>query len=245
MDKLLRAARDLGLPLRSEHLPVFQRYYELLVEWNQRFNLTAITDYEQVQVRHFADSLTCLLAAPALLEAVRRGAACRLADVGTGAGFPGLPVKIVWPQARLTLIEAVGKKCTFLEEVSRELGLTNVTVVNARAEEVGRDPLHRESYDVVLARAVAEMAVLAEYCLPLARRQGLVVAQKGEEVEEEVVRAEHAVAVLGGRVERVLRVEVPGTALPRSLVVLRKTSLTPPEYPRRPGVPSRRPLRAV
>ncbi|MGI6207991.1 MAG: 16S rRNA (guanine(527)-N(7))-methyltransferase RsmG [Anaerolineae bacterium] len=244
MDKLLRAAQELNLPLRPEHLPLFQRYFELLVEWNERFNLTAITEYEQVQVRHFADALTVLLATPALLDAARQGVACRLADVGAGAGFPGLPVKIVWPQAKLTLVEAMAKKCTFLEAVVAELELTGVTVVNERAEVVGRDPQHREVYDVVMARAVADLSVLAEYCLPLVRRQGLVVAQKGEEVAAEVVRAEYAVNLLGGQVERVVPVEVPGTALPRSLVVLRKVSLTPPEYPRRTGVPSRRPLLA-
>ncbi len=238
----MRAAEALGLPVRPEHLPLFRRYYELLVEWNARFNLTAVTDEESVPVRHFADSLTCLLATPSLPEAVRQGSACRLADVGAGAGFPGLPIKIVWPQASLTLMESVGKKCAFLEEVAKELGLAGVQVVNARAEEVGQDPAHRERYDVVLARAVADLPVLAEYCLPLARRQGVVIAQKGDDVAEEAVRAEYAIQVLGGRLERVLPVEVPGTALPRSLVVIRKETLTPSQYPRRAGVPARRPL---
>lgn len=238
----MRAAEGLNLPVRMEHLTLFERYYQLLLEWNERFNLTATTDYEQVQVRHFADSLTCLLATPALMEAVRRGSTCRLLDVGAGAGFPGLPIKIIWPRASLALVESVGKKCAFLEEVVRDLGLSGVQVLNARAEDLGRDAEHRERYDVVLARAVADLSVLAEYCLPLVRRQGLVVAQKGDEVAEEVVSAEHAVQVLGGVVERVVHVEVPGTALPRSLVVMRKESLTPAEYPRRAGVPARRPL---
>lgn len=244
MEKLLTAARELALPLRPEHLPLFERYYRLLVDWNERFNLTAITEYEQVQVRHFADSLTCLLATQPLLEAARAGSPCRLADVGAGAGFPGVPIKIVWPQVQLVLIESVGKKCTFLEELARDLGLTGVTVVNARAEDVGRDPQYREQYDIVVARAVAELPELVEYCLPLARRQGVVIAQKGEDVEAEVVAAEGAIALLGGALEKVLRVEVPGTALPRSLVVLRKVALTPPQYPRRAGVPGRRPLQA-
>lgn len=243
MDKLLRAAEALKLPVRSEHLPLFRRYFELLVEWNRRFNLTAVTDEDSVQVRHFADSLTCLLAVPSLMAAVQRGGICRLVDVGAGAGFPGLPIKIVWPQAGLVLVESVGKKCTFLSEVARELGLTGVQVVNARAEEVGQEPTHRERYDVVLARAVADLPVLAEYCLPLAQRQGVVIAQKGDDVADEVVRAEHAVRILGGMVERVQPVEVPGTALPRTLVVLRKEKLTPAQYPRRSGVPARRPLR--
>jgi len=242
MEKLLLAARELGLPLGAEHVPAFERYYQELVLWNQRFNLTAITDYEQVQTRHFADSLTCLLATSALLEAARQGAPCSLADVGAGAGFPGLPTKIVWPQADFTLMESVGKKCAFLEHMVRELGLGGVAIINRRAEEVGQDQQHREHYDVVLARAVADLAVLVEYCLPLVRRQGLLVAQKGEDVESEIVRAERAISVLGGKLEKVKRVEVPGTALSRTLVVIRKVALTPPQYPRRAGVPGRRPI---
>ncbi len=238
----MRAAEGLGLPVRPEHLPLFSRYFKLLVEWNARFNLTAVTDEESVPVRHFADSLTCLLGVPSLVEAARQGSACRLVDVGAGAGFPGLPIKVVWPQASLTLLESVGKKCAFLEEVTRDLGLAGVQVVNTRAEDAGQDPAHRERYDVVLARAVADLPVLAEYCLPLARRQGVVIAQKGDDVAEEVGRAGHAIGVLGGRLERVRQVEVPGTALPRSLVVIRKETLTPPQYPRRAGLPARRPL---
>jgi len=242
MQKLLFAARELDLPLRPEHLPVFELYYRELVAWNERFNLTAVTDYEQVQTRHFADSLTCLLATPVLLEAARQGKTCRLMDVGAGAGFPGLPIKIVWPQAALTLLESIGKKCTFLEHMIEKLEMDTASVVNSRAEDAGHDPEQRERYDVVVARAVADLPVLAEYCLPFARRQGIVIAQKGDGVEEEVVRAEKALSLLGGKLERVQRVEVPGTALPRSLIVVRKVALTPPKYPRRAGTPSRRPL---
>jgi len=242
MQQLAVAAKELGLPLRPEHLPLFERYYQELVAWNECFNLTAVTDYEQVQVRHFADSLTCLLATPALLEAAMQNRPCRLVDVGSGAGLPGVPLKIVWPQASLTMIESVGKKCAFLEHLVGVLGLDGCMVLNRRAEEVGQDQMHREGYDVVVARAVADLAELAEYCLPLARRQGIVVAQKGGNVQAEVVEAEWAISVLGGSVERVLHVEVPGTALPRSLVVLRKVALTPPQYPRRTGVPGRHPL---
>jgi 16S rRNA (guanine527-N7)-methyltransferase len=242
MEKLLVAAQQLGLPVKPEHLPLFERYYRELVAWNQRFNLTAVTDYEQVQVRHFADSLTCLLASPGLLAAVKAGKRLRLADVGSGAGFPGLPIKIVWPQAELALIESMAKRCAFLEHVAQVLGLKGVRVLNMRAEEVGRLPEEREQYDVVMARAVADLPVLAEYLLPLVRLQGLAIAQKGEGVEEEVVRAERAIEILGGNVEKVLRVDVPGTALPRSLVVMRKVALTPARYPRRVGVPARRPL---
>lgn len=242
MQQLAVAARELGLPLRPEHIPVFRHYYQVLVEWNERFNLTAVTEYEQVQVRHFADSLTCLLATPALLEAARQGTSCRLIDVGSGAGLPGIPIKIVWPQVSLTMVESVAKKCSFLEHLATTLDLDDCTVLNRRAEDVGQDLAHRERYDVVVARAVADLAELAEYCLPLARRQGIVIAQKGADVHGEVVQAEWAISLLGGSVDRVLQVEVPGTALPRSLVVIRKVALTPPQYPRRTGVPGRRPL---
>jgi len=240
----MAAARTLGLPVRAEHLPAFERYGQELAVWNERFNLTAITDYEQVQLRHFADSLTCVLAHHSICAAARQGMPWKVADVGTGAGFPGLPLKIVWPAISLVLIESVGKKCRFLEHMVNELSLSRVTIINARAEEVGQEEEFRESCDLVVARAVADMAVLAEYCLPLARLNGLFVAQKGDDVEGELVRAEGALNVLGGTLENVCRVEVPGVASPRSLVVVRKTALTPPQYPRRVGVPSRRPLAA-
>lgn len=237
---LIEGARALGLDLMPEQQAAFQIYYEELVAWNEKFNLTAITDYDGVQTRHFLDSLSCLLI-DEVREALSRPGA-RVVDVGSGAGFPGIPLKLVHPPFRLTLLEATGKKVTFLRHMVERLGLEEVEAIHARAEELGRDPAHREGYDLVLVRAVAEMPVLAEYALPLCKVGGWAVAQKGEAGEREAQASQAAMAALGGELRRVAPVELPHLAGDRCLVVLHKVRPTPPTYPRRPGVPSKRPL---
>ncbi len=238
MERLIAGAEALGLALTAAQVEVFRRYRTMLLEWNRRFNLTAITDDEGIQVRHFLDSLTCLL----VME--ERGGVedRRVVDVGTGAGFPGLALKIVRPAMRLTLVEATRKKTDFLRAVVAELGMDGVEVLHARAEEVGRMPRHREGYDWALARAVAEMRILAEYLLPLVRVGGYALAQKGEQAPAEVQRAERAFALLGGEVERLEPIALPGVADERYLVVVRKVAATPSRFPRRPGIPAKRPL---
>ncbi len=251
MKLLLEGARQLGLNLTDEHLRAFQVYYEELVAWNARFNLTAITEYEQVQVRHFLDSLSCvraLVGTEYLSPAAPRRASLRLAhpltciDVGSGAGFPGLPLKIILPRLRLTLLEATGKKVTFLEHIVERLGLEEVTVIKGRAEELGQMGEHRERYELVLARAVAELPALVEYLLPLCRLGGLCVAQKGLGAQAEVASAQTALAILGGSLRRLIPVELTGLAEARHLVILEKIARTPEKYPRRPGVPTKHPL---
>jgi len=236
MERLIRGTQELGISLSEEHLTQFEIYYRELVEWNQRFNLTAITDYEAVQVRHFLDSLSCMLALHGRLQRTTR-----VVDVGTGAGFPGIPLKIICPGISLTLVEATRKKVTFLEHLVERLGLQDVRVLHARAEELGRRPTHRERYDWALARAVAEMPTLAEYLLPLTRVGGSVLAQKGESAPAEVHAAEEAIRILGGKVERLIPVHLHGIAETRYLVIVGKVAATPEKYPRRPGVPSKRP----
>ena len=238
MNVLIAGARELGIALAGCHLTAFETCYRELVAWNERFNLTAITDWEGVLVRHFLDSLSCLKALPRMELA----AGARVIDVGTGAGFPGLALKIVCPGMRLTLLEATGKKVTFLEHVVGVLGLEKVEVIHGRAEELGRDPAHREQYDWALARAVAEMPALAEYLLPLVRVGGAALAQKGEGAAAEVHRANAAIVTLGGRVRQLTPVELRGLAETRYLVVADKVVATPAKYPRRPGVPQKRPL---
>ena len=242
--ELVAGAQQMGLTLTPEQLRAFQAYYEELVAWNARFNLTAITDYRQVQIQHFLDSLSCLLAKEAWVPRPDRPPGpLALADVGSGAGFPGLPLKIVRPRLRLTLIEARRKKVEFLEHMIRLLGLKDVTVLHGRAEEIGQKPRYREYYDLVTARAVAELPVLAEYMLPLCRLGGFCIAQKGHDAWQEVMAAERAVELLGGRVERLIPVTLPGLAETRHLVLIAKVARTPPQYPRRPGIPSKRPLK--
>ena len=240
MQQLVDGARTLGLNLTAEQQAAFQLYYEELIAWNARFNLTAITDYEQVQIRHFLDSLSCLLAQEAKAALCRAGA--RNIDVGSGAGIPGIPLKLMCPAGRFILLEATGKKVTFLEHLIGRIGLRTVTAVKARAEEMAHDPSCREQYDVALSRAVAELPVVAEYTLPFCKVGGWVVAQKGEAGAAEAWTAQSAISLLGGELRRVVPVELPGLAENRSLVVIEKVHPTPAAYPRRTGVPSKRPL---
>ncbi len=238
MEPLIAGACELNIALTDRHLAAFETCYRELVAWNRRFNLTAITDREGVLVRHFLDSLSCLKALP------RAELACgaQVIDVGTGAGFPGLPLKIVCPGMRLTLLEATRKKVIFLEYLVRLLELKEIEVIHGRAEELGHSPVHRERYDWALARAVAEMPTLAEYLLPLVRVGGAVVAQKGEGAAAEVHGADTAIVTLGGRVRQLVPVELRGLAETRYLVMVDKVAATPEKYPRRAGIPQKRPL---
>jgi len=234
----------MGLKLNDEHLRAFEIYYRELVAWNEKFNLTAITDYDQVQVKHFLDSLTCLLADEDLTRTICQQPGTTAIDVGAGAGFPGLPLKIVCPGLQLTLLEATGKKVGFLERIVGRLGLAGVEVIKGRAEELGRDAAHRERYDLALARAVAALPVLVEYALPFCRLGGLFVAQRGGEGDAEAKAAEGAIVTLGGALRRIVHLELPHLAERRSLVVIEKTAPTPDKYPRRPGIPSKRPIKS-
>jgi 16S rRNA (guanine527-N7)-methyltransferase len=238
MELLVTGARELNIALTDRHLAAFETLYQELTAWNQRFNLTAITDREGVLVRHFLDSLSCFKALP--WADLKAGA--RVIDVGTGAGFPGVPLKIVCPGMRLTLLEATRKKVTFLEHIVQVLGLQEVRVIHGRAEELGHDLDHRERYDWALARAVVEMPALAEYLLPLVRVGGTMLAQKGEGAAIEVHASDAATTTLGGKVRHLLPVELRGLAETRYLVMIDKVAATPEKYPRRPGVPKKRPL---
>lgn len=226
----------LGLTLTQQQSEAFHLYHKELVSWNTRFNLTAITDSEGVQVRHFLDSLSCLMA----IGEIRQGQS--LIDVGSGAGFPGLPLKIVVPGLRLTLLEATGKKTDFLRHIVDMLELRHVTVIHARAEQAGQDPFHREAYDWVTARAVAAMPTLVEYLMPFCRLGGHCLAQKGEDAAAEVSMADSAIRLLGGRLNRLVPVELPGLAETRHLVIIDKVARTPDKYPRPSGRPAKRPL---
>jgi 16S rRNA (guanine527-N7)-methyltransferase len=236
MEKLKQAAQTLlGLKLTSRQITALERYETELLDWNERFNLTAIRDAESIRTKHFLDSFTCLLA-------MRDAPPARLIDVGTGAGFPGIPLKIIFPNMRLTLVESVGKKANFCQHIVQTLNLDCVTVLTSRAEEVGRLKDQREMYDWAVARAVAGMPVLSEYLLPLVRLGGYMLAQKGESGPAEAQTAEHAIHLLGGRLKQIIPVTLPGVVEERFLVVVQKVAATPPQYPRRPGIPSKQPL---
>jgi 16S rRNA (guanine527-N7)-methyltransferase len=254
MQKLIEGARKLGLNLTPDQVVLFRRYRDELLAWRSRVNLTAITDDEGIQTKHFLDSLSCLIAVavarsssvagPVPLEACLLRPDARVIDVGSGAGFPGLPLKIVCPAIRLTLLEATGKKVEFLKHIVEVLDLRGVTVIKGRAEELGHSPEHREEYDWALGRAVAEMPTLAEYLLPFVKIGGKVLAQKGEDAPAEVASAEAAIVHLGGRLNRLIPVELTGIAETRYLVLVDKVAAAPDQHPRRPGMPAKHPIRA-
>lgn len=236
MDKLVQDLRSLvGIQLTSRQLAAFKKYEEELLEWNKNINLTAIRDAEGIRNKHFLDSLTCMLA-------WRERPPERLIDIGTGAGFPGIPLKIIMPRLQLTLVESVGKKLEFCRHMVEVLGLDNVTCLQSRAEELGLTREHREKYDWAVARAVANLPVLAEYLLPLVRVGGGMLAQKGETGPAEAHSADRAIHVLGGRIKQLIPVLLPGVTEERFLVVVDKISATPPGYPRRVGLPAKRPI---
>ncbi len=233
--KLLRdGAQQLGVEISSAQLDQFSIYADRLIEWNMRFNLTAIVDPREIVIQHFLDSLSAARSLPS--------GPTRLIDVGAGPGFPGLPLKLAQPGIALTLLEATRKKCEFLEAVVKELNLAEVLVLNARAEDAARDPGHRESYDIAIARAVAEMPTLVEYLLPFVKVAGVAVAQKSKEVLNDVKQAEVAMTTLGGRLSDIVAVHVPELHKVRYLVVIEKVSATPEKYPRRAGMPAKKPL---
>ncbi|MDY4920461.1 MAG: 16S rRNA (guanine(527)-N(7))-methyltransferase RsmG [Phascolarctobacterium sp.] len=226
---------EAGLSFTAEQLEQFTKYYELLVETNKVMNLTAITEPEEVAVKHMIDSL---LAYEPALDA--KG--LTLADVGTGAGFPGVPLKIYCPELKVTLIDSLGKRLKFLQTVIDTLGLKYIRCEHLRAEDAGRNKAHREKYDLVTARAVARLSVLSEYCLPLAKKGGQFIALKGSKFAEEIEEGTEAVKLLGGKIVSAEPVKLPGLDDGRAIIKIAKIKTTPAHYPRKAGTPEKQPL---
>ncbi len=243
MQTLQAGCRRLGIPLTPTQVAQFEVYYQALIETNAQFNLTAITGYEEVQVKHFLDSLVALpLIAEEVGDTIPLASPRHLVDVGTGAGFPGIPLKIAAPRLKLTLMDGTGKKISFLREVVARLGLVGVEIVQGRAEELGRTPSHRGQYDLVTARAVAPLNTLAEYLLPMARREGLAVVYKGSGAPQEFIEARKALEILGGETVRLAPVQVPFLDEQRFVILIKKVGPTPERYPRGQGLPRKKPL---
>jgi 16S rRNA (guanine527-N7)-methyltransferase len=236
MEQMIQQAQScFGIQLNANQAAALTVYEQELLEWNGKFNLTAIRDTEGIRTKHFLDSMSCALA-------WRDQPPRSLVDVGTGAGFPGLVLKILYPGMALTLVESVGKKASFCQHMVEKLALEEVTVLTARAEEAGQMPRHREKYDWAVARAVANLPVLAELLLPLVRVGGAMLAQKGEGAPAETQSAEKALKLLGGSLRQLIPVALPGVVEERTLVVVDKVAATPPSYPRRAGTPAKKPL---
>ena len=229
---------ELSIQLTEEQLSQFYQYYEMLVEWNKFMNLTAITDLEDVVTKHFVDSLSLLKAVPDLGVEEKT-----ILDVGTGAGFPGIPLKIAFPNLKITLLDSLNKRINFLNEVIDTLNLEKICAIHGRAEDFGRDKEHREQYDYCVSRAVANLSTLSEYCMPYVKIGGVFIPYKSGKIEEELSEAKGAVKLLGGKVEQVITFMLPKLDVERSFVIIQKREGTSKKYPRRAGLPSKEPLR--
>lgn len=238
LERLTKGTIQMGLSLTSKQVRLFQLYYEELVEWNRKINLTAITDYDEVQTKHFLDSLT-------LMEVLKNEEWVKkdfyLLDIGTGAGLPGIPLKILLTEARLVLLESVAKKTAFLKQLVDRMGLEYVETITGRAEDVAHKADFRERFDLVVSRAVGSLSSVAELALPFCRQGGIFIALKKGQIEEEVNQAKQAIAILGGRLREVKKIEMEGLGQ-RLLITLEKIAPTPGRYPRRAGMPAKRPL---
>jgi 16S rRNA (guanine527-N7)-methyltransferase len=233
-------AQLMGIELDEKQLRQFETYMNMVIEKNKVMNLTAITEPEEFSLIHFADSLSLIPAVSAAAPLTKENAS--VIDVGTGAGFPAIPLKIAFPNMKLTLLDSLNKRVTFLDSVVEELELKKVTTIHARAEEGGRQKNLRDNFDFVLSRAVANLSVLTEYCLPYAKVGGLFISYKSGDIEEELKEAKHAISVLGGKLEDVIHFQLADTDINRSFVLIRKEKATPKAYPRKAGTAKKSPL---
>ena len=237
-EQFQQALAERGINLTDRQMQQFADYYQLLVTTNRQVNLTRITEENDVYLKHFYDSLTGAFAEPRL-----QTEQLTLCDIGAGAGFPSLPLKIAFPQLQVTIVDSLNKRINFLQELVAKLGLSGVTLVHDRAETFSaKKAANREKYDLVLARAVARLSVLAELCLPAARVGGELVAYKASAADDELEDAQGAISKLGGEVQKEFAMTLPGTADQRKIIVIDKVTATPPKYPRRPGLPNKKPL---
>ena len=230
---LEKKAKKIGIVLNVKQIKNFFDYYLLLIEWNEKMNLTAITEVNDVILKHFIDSLT-------ICKYIPQNA--KIIDVGTGAGFPGIPLKIIRDDLNVVLLDSLNKRINFLNEVIKELQLKNVYSIHARVEEFAKNKKYRESFDIVTSRAVANMSTLSEYMLPLSKVGGKMLAMKGPDFKDEITNSKKALDILGGEIEKIDEYQLPKTDIRRSVIVIRKIKSTPQKFPRKPGTPAKEPL---
>lgn len=235
--QLKKDLNEFGIELTAEMEEQFLLYYNILIEWNSFMNLTAITDFDEVLKKHFTDSVSLIRAIPDLGE--KR---FKVIDVGTGAGFPGIPLKIVFPNISVVLLDSLNKRVNFLNEVISKLQLTDITAMHGRAEDFAQNKEYRESFDLCVSRAVANLATLSEYCLPFVKKNGRFISYKSEKVSEEFEVSGKAISVLGGEYENQVTFELPDSDIYRNLFIIKKKSATPGKYPRKAGLPSKEPI---
>ena len=225
----------LGISLTSRQQEQFVQFYELLVEWNKVMNLTGITEYEEVNEKHFIDSLS-------LVQAIDIDKVHTVIDIGTGAGFPGIPLKIAFPHLKIVLLDSLNKRINFLNTVIDELGLTEITTIHGRAEDYAKRAEYREQFDLCVSRAVANLSTLSEYCLPYVKTGGMFIPYKSGEIDDEVQQAKKAIHILGGKLDEVIKFQLPDTEISRSFVKINKVQNTAKKYPRKAGLPAKEPL---
>lgn len=226
--------KEINIELKKEQTEKFYKYMNLLLEWNEKVNLTAITEPEEVILKHFVDSLT-------ISKYIEKGS--KLVDMGTGAGFPGIPLKILREDIEITLADSLNKRINFLNEVIKELNLKNIQTVHTRAEEFGKNKKYRESFDIATSRAVANLSTLSEYLIPLVKSTGKVICMKGSEIKEEVEMARKAIEILGGKIEQEESFNLPNSDMKRNVIIIKKVKNTPAKYPRKPGMPAKEPIK--
>ena len=224
----------LGIDFSVEQINKFYKYMELLIEWNQKINLTAIIEPEEIILKHFIDSIT-------ILKYIEKDA--KIVDVGTGAGFPGIPVSIMRPDLKITLVDSLNKRLIFLQEVIKELNLENIEIIHSRAEEFGQNKKYRESFDIATSRAVANLSTLSEYLIPLVKIGGKVISMKAADANNEINDAKNAIEILGGKINKIDEFNLPNSDIGRTIILINKEKSTPNKYPRKPGTPSKEPIK--
>ena len=232
--RFLELANKININLTENQIEKFHKYMKLVLNWNEKINLTAITDEDEIILKHFVDSLT-------VLKYINEND--KIIDVGTGAGFPGIPIAIMMPNVKITLLDSLNKRINFLNEVIRELDLKNIETIHSRSEDCGKDFLFREKYDIALARAVANLSTLSEYLLPFIKIDGKMICMKGSEIEEELKNAEYAIKELGGEFVLKDEFELPDSDIKRNIIIVEKVKYTPKIYPRKAGLPSKEPIK--